>query len=256
MILDEIVSKKEIRLEAIDKVKFKKLSKAEYSKNLFRNTFINNDFTVIGEFKKASPSKGIISEDFQIDKILKIYEKLPVGAYSVLTEEDYFLGKNEYLQYIACNTSKPVLRKDFIIHKYQINEAAYLGASAVLLIVAILGDKLKDFYETTVNLGLAALVEVHNKKELDMALEIDADIIGINNRNLKDFTVDLDTTRNLLQFIPKNKIVISESGLKIIGDIEYMKALGVNGVLIGETLIKNLNNQEFKEGLNNLLLCK
>ena len=94
MILDEIVSKKEIRLEAIDKVKFKKLSKAEYSKNLFRNTFINNDFTVIGEFKKASPSKGIISEDFQIDKILKIYEKLPVGAYSVLTEEDYFLGKN------------------------------------------------------------------------------------------------------------------------------------------------------------------
>ena len=126
----------------------------------------------------------------------------------------------------------------------------------MLLIVAVLGDKLKDFYETTVNLGLAALVEVHNKKELDMALEIDADIIGINNRNLKDFTVDLDTTRNLLQFIPKNKIVISESGLKTIGDIEYMKALGVNGVLIGETLIKNLNNEEFKEGLNNLLLCK
>ena len=256
MILDEIVAKKEIRLKAIDKVKFKKLPKAEYSKNLFINTFINNDFTVIGEFKKASPSKGIILENFQIDKILEEYEKLPIGAYSVLTEEEYFLGKNEYLQYISSNTNKPLLRKDFIIEKYQINEAAYLGASAVLLIVAVLGDKLKDFYETAMNLGLAALVEVHNKNELEMALEIDADIIGINNRNLKDFTVDLDTTRNLLQFIPKNKIVISESGLKTIGDIEYMKVLGVNGVLIGETLIKNLNNQEFKEGLNNLLLCK
>ena len=256
MILDEIVAKKEIRLKAIDKVKFKKLPKAEYSKNLFINTFINNDFTVIGEFKKASPSKGIILENFQIDKILEEYEKLPIGAYSVLTEEEYFLGKNEYLQYISSNTNKPLLRKDFIIEKYQINEAAYLGASAVLLIVAVLGDKLKDFYETAMNLGLAALVEVHNKNELEMALEIDADIIGINNRNLKDFTVDLATTRNLLQFIPKNKIVISESGLKTIGDIEYMKALGVNGVLIGETLIKNLNNQEFKEGLNNLLLCK
>ena len=100
MILDEIVAKKEIRLKAIDKVKFKKLPKAEYSKNLFINTFINNDFTVIGEFKKASPSKGIILENFQIDKILEEYEKLPIGAYSVLTEEEYFLGKNEYLQYI------------------------------------------------------------------------------------------------------------------------------------------------------------
>ena len=244
MILDEIVAKKEIRLKAIDKVKFKKLPKAEYSKNLFINTFINNDFTVIGEFKKASPSKGIILENFQIDKILEEYEKLPIGAYSVLTED------------ISSNTNKPLLRKDFIIEKYQINEAAYLGASAVLLIVAVLGDKLKDFYETAMNLGLAALVEVHNKNELEMALEIDADIIGINNRNLKDFTVDLATTRNLLQFIPKNKIIISESGLKTIEDIEYMKALGVNGVLIGETLIKNLNNEEFKEGLNNLLLCK
>ena len=252
MILDEIVEKKEVRLKELEKLDLSKLSKKDYKDNLFINTFRNNDFTIIGEFKKASPSKGIIMENFKVENILEHYEKLPIGAYSVLTEEDYFLGKNEYLQYVCKTSKRPVLRKDFIIDKYQIYEAKFLGASAVLLIVSILGDKLNEFYQLSKELGLAALVEVHNKEELDLALDIDAEIIGINNRDLKTFKVDLNTTKELLKYIPKNKIVISESGIKTVNHIEYMKSLGVNGVLIGETLIRNLDNEKFIEELKSL----
>ena len=235
MILDRIVEKKKLRLQNKKLEFYNNIEKGNYSENKFIKKFKENDFTIIGEFKKASPSKGIIAENFNIKDILNIYENLPIGTYSVLTEEDFFLGKNEYLKEIGLYTERPILRKDFIIDKYQIYEAKTLGASAVLLIVSILGENLSEYYSLTKELGLAALVEVHNKEELDIALKTGCLIIGINNRDLKTFKVDLKNTEELIKYIPKEKIVISESGIKSINDMKYLDGLWVDGVLIGET---------------------
>lgn len=244
MILDKIVNKKRNRIleEFGDNT----------PGNRFREKINNSEFFIIGEFKKASPSKGIIAESFDVEKILEIYENLSIDAYSVLTEEDYFLGNKEYLKNVVKKGTKPVLRKDFIIDPIQLVESKEIGADAVLLIVAILGDKLGEFYRLAKYLGLTALVEVHNKEELDIALKYDVEIIGINNRDLKTFNITLDTTKNLIKYIPDNKIVISESGVKNIGDLKYLKSLGVNGVLVGEAFMRNLDNNEFLNEVNNI----
>lgn len=253
MILDDIVGKKRERVNEKLKNKFDYKDNKPYIENIFRKEIFSDKFTIIAEFKKASPSKGIIAPDFDVKEVLKVYEGLPIGAYSVLTEEDFFKGSDEYLQYVASNTVRPALRKDFIIDKYQIYEAKHLGASAVLLIVAVLKDTIKEFYDLCIELGIAPLVEVHNREELDIALKAGVDIIGINNRDLKTFKVDLNTTKELIKYIPSNVKVISESGIQSIDDIKMLKSLGVSGVLIGETLMRNLKNEEMLNELKEFL---
>lgn len=194
---------------------------------------------LIAEVKKASPSRGIIREDFDALKIAKIYEKNQAAAISVLTEDKYFLGKSAYLKDISDAVRVPTLMKDFIIHEHQIYEASVCGASAVLLIVAILSnDELKHLTATAHRLGLDCLVEVHDQEELKRALAVDAEIIGINNRNLHSFVVDKTTCERLAVEIPKGKVVVAESGLDSHRDIERLKKLGVHAVLIGETFMK------------------
>ena len=249
MILDEIVSKKKIRVEerkaqipigeikkqAIDKCNFEK----EYKKDLtnpFKEALSKPGLSIIGEFKKASPSKGIIVENFDIKEILHYYNSLKIDAFSILTEEDFFLGKSNYVKEISKISQTPILRKDFVIDFYQIYEAKVLGASGILLIAAVLGKKL----------DLQPLVETHNEKELELALKYDCEIIGINNRDLRNFNVSLDTTKSLIDSIPKDKIVVAESGIMCIDDLKNMKEAGADAVLIGEMFMRNMNNKEFK----------
>ena len=194
---------------------------------------------LIAEIKKASPSRGIIREDFNALKIAKIYTKNGAAAISVLTEDKYFLGKSAYLQDVSDLVSVPTLMKDFIIHDHQIYEAFVCGASAVLLIVALLSnDELKSLMATAHSLGLDCLVEVHDEEELDRALKVDAEIIGINNRNLHSFVVDKKTSERLAVRIPKGKVVVAESGLDSREEIKRLSGLGVHAVLIGETFMK------------------
>ncbi|MDR1941071.1 MAG: indole-3-glycerol phosphate synthase TrpC [Endomicrobium sp.] len=208
----------------------------------------------ICEVKKASPSKGLISVDFKYKEIAKEYENCGAAAISVLTEPDFFMGKNEYLTQIKQTVKIPVLRKDFIIDEYQIYEAKYIGADAILLITAILDlETLKRFYALARSLGLSCLVEVHDEKELETALKTDAKIIGVNNRNLKDFTEDINNSLNLRKLVANDKIFVSESAIKTKEHIDLLRQNNVNAVLIGETLMKSGNMrkklEELKSGL-------
>lgn len=209
------------------------------------------ELSIIGEVKKASPSKGIIKEDFNPLEIAEKYNK-SVDAISVLTEEDYFLGKKEYLKKISQNVEIPIICKDFIIEEGQIYEAKLLGASGILLIVAILTNKqLSHFINIADNLELDCLVEVHTLEELNRALEVDARIIGINNRNLKTFDTDINTTLNLRKYIPSNKIVVSESGITSKEDIRKLKKVGIDGILVGESFMKSKDIIAFGKELKN-----
>jgi indole-3-glycerol phosphate synthase len=195
---------------------------------------------LIAEVKKASPSRGIIREDFDALKIAKIYAQNGAAAISVLTEDKYFLGRFAYLRDVSEEVQVPTLMKDFVIHEHQIYEATVYGASAVLLIVAILSnEELKHLMATAHRLGLDCLVEVHDEEELDRALEVDAQIIGINNRNLHSFVVDKATSERLAVRIPKEKIIVAESGLESLEDVNRLVSLGVHAVLIGETFMKS-----------------
>ena len=209
MILDNIVSK---RLEQLEREKSritleelkKRLNEEIIGKNQFALTKMINsrEFTLIAEVKKASPSKGIIRDNFAPAPTAIAYENAGAGAVSVLTEEAFFLGKNGYLIEIANSIKIPILRKDFIIDPYQIYHSRYLGASAILLIVAILDkDRLAEFLQIAKSIGLDAIVEVHTEDELKIALEVGAEIIGINNRNLKTFEEDLTTTEHLMKLM-------------------------------------------------------
>ena len=198
-----------------------------------------DNLSVIAEVKKASPSKGLIKEDFRPVDIALEYERAWANAISCLTEEHYFRGSNDYLKKIAESVHIPVLRKDFVIDEFQIYHARVLGASAVLLICAIL-DKptLERFTQIAHSVGLEVLTEVHDEFELETALETDADLIGINNRNLKDFSVDLDTTRRLSALVPEGTVLVSESGIKTNEDMKQARSNGADAVLIGETLMR------------------
>ena len=194
----------------------------------------------ICECKKASPSKGLISSEFPYLDIAKAYEKGGAAAISCLTEPEYFLGSDKYLRDIAAQVSIPVLRKDFTVSAYQVYEAKLLGAKAVLLICAILSPaQLQEYRLAAESVGLAALVETHDADEIAVALQSGAGIIGINNRNLQDFSVDIGTCLRLRQEIPKDRICIAESGIRNDADIRNLKAKGFNGVLIGETLMRS-----------------
>lgn len=203
---------------------------------------------LIAEVKKASPSAGIICKDFDPVRIAKEYEAAGASCLSVLTDEKFFQGSLEYLKQIRASVKLPLLRKDFIIDERQILEAVEWGADAILLIVAILSDEqLKHFHCLAVEAGLAALVEVHDEAELKRALAIDADLIGVNNRDLKTFKVDLATTERLAAKIGKqklsSKILVAESGIHTFADVERLQRCGAKAILVGESLVKSGNIQ-------------
>lgn len=205
----------------------------------FEKALKKEGISFICECKKASPSKGIIVEDFPYLQIAREYEQAGADAISVLTEPRWFMGSDDYLQDIASSVKIPCLRKDFTVDEYMIYEAKLLGASAVLLICSILEpEQIRDYIDICDELGLSALVEAHDAYEVNMAVNSGARIIGVNNRNLKDFTVDTDNTRKLRELIPSSVIFVSESGVKDASDVEVVKKIGANAVLIGETLMR------------------
>ena len=193
----------------------------------------------ICECKKASPSKGLIAPDFPYLQITKEYEAAGADCISILTEPKWFLGSDSYLKEIAGAVSIPCLRKDFTVDEYMIYEARLLGASAVLLICSILSEaQIKEYINICDTLGLSALVEAHDDKEVQMALNAGARIIGVNNRNLKDFSVDTDNSRRLRELIPQDILFVSESGVSTADDVKKLCEIGADAVLIGETLMR------------------
>ncbi|MDD5495734.1 MAG: indole-3-glycerol phosphate synthase TrpC [Candidatus Omnitrophica bacterium] len=209
--------------------------KSSFKKNISRPHHIN----LIAEIKKASPSRGILRGDFNPAKIAITYQANGASAVSVLTDERFFEGRLEYIKKIKENISLPVLRKDFIIDEYQIYESAAGGADAILLISEILSvNELAKFYNLATTLGLDALVEIHNEEDLEKAVAAGAAIIGINNRDLHTFKVDITVTQKLIRLIPQNKVIVSESGIKSYEDVMFLKSLGVNAVLIGEAFME------------------
>ena len=208
----------------------------------FENALRSDDISFICECKKASPSKGLIAGDFPYLQIAKDYEAAGADCISVLTEPKWFLGSNEYLKEIAAGVSIPCLRKDFTVDEYMIYEAKTLGASAVLLIVSILSEtQLREYIKICDELGLSALVEIHDETEAFTAINAGAAIIGVNNRNLKDFSVDTENSRRLRNLIPRDIIFVSESGVKTADDVQALREIGADAVLVGETLMKAEN---------------
>ena len=220
----------------------------------FERALSGENLAFICECKKASPSKGLIAPDFPYLDIARNYEAAGAEAISVLTEPKWFLGQDEYLREIAGAVSIPCLRKDFTVDEYMLYQARLLGASAVLLICAILdAAELKDYIQICDALGLSALVEAHDEAEVEMALPAGARIIGVNNRNLKDFTVDTENSRRLRAMIPADVLFVSESGVKDAADVAAARAMGANAVLVGEALMRSPDKRaklaEFRGGL-------
>ncbi len=195
--------------------------------------------SLIAEIKKQSPSRGLIRQNFNLQEIAKIYQDCGVQAISVLTEEDYFGGNLSCINEVKDISSAPVLRKDFILEQYQVYESRAFGADAILLIADLLSrDKLSELMELAHSLGLDCLVEIHNEKELKKALSLKASLIGINNRDLRTLEVDFKVTETVFPLIPKDKVVVIESGIKTYQDVLFLKILGVNAVLIGEAFME------------------
>lgn len=205
----------------------------------FENALKNPDISFICECKKASPSKGLIAPDFPYLQIAKEYENAGADCISVLTEPKWFLGSDEYLKEIANKVSVPCLRKDFTVDEYMIYEAKLLGAQAVLLICSILSfERIREYIKICDTLGISALVETHGEEEVKAAINAGARIIGVNNRNLKDFTVDTDNSRRMRDLVPPDILFVSESGVKTSQDIQALREVGADAVLIGETLMR------------------
>lgn len=215
----------------------------------FEKALKKDDIAFICECKKASPSKGVIAEDFPYLQIAKEYENAGADCISVLTEPKWFLGSDRYLQEIAQTVSIPCLRKDFTVDEYMLYEAKCLGASAVLLICSILSaEQIREYITICDSLGLSALVEAHDEAEVKTALDCGARIIGVNNRNLKDFSVDTENSRRLRKLIPKDVIFVSESGVKTPQDVQILREIGADAALIGETLMRAADKkQKFNE---------
>lgn len=249
MILDDIVKSTEKRvkksyenksLEEIKEQAFRMHEENESSSFCFEQALKQKPIAFICEVKKASPSKGMIAEDFDYVNIAREYEAAGAACISVLTEPEYFKGKNEYLSEIRKHVDIPLLRKDFVVDEYQIYEAKVIGADAILLICAILKeDEISRYITIADSLGLSAIVETHDEEEVRMALRCGARIIGVNNRNLKDFTVDINNSLRFRKMVDKNILFISESGIKTAEDVKRLIENDVNGVLIGETLMKS-----------------
>ncbi len=199
----------------------------------------NGESAVIAEIKKASPSKGVIREDFDPVQIAKSYEKAGAACLSVLTDEDFFQGHDDYLVAARAACSLPVIRKDFMIDPYQVYEARVLSADCILLIVAALDDdNLRRLFDLSSELGMDTLVEVHDQAELDRALKLELSFVGVNNRNLRSFETSLSTTLDLLKGIPEGCFVVTESGIHTSDDVALMRANNVNAFLVGEAFMR------------------
>ena len=251
MILDRIVEATKIRVaqekqvETLEAVKAAALALPADTGFPFEAALRQQDFNFICEVKKASPSKGIIAEDFPYLDIAKEYEVAGAAAISVLTEPDFFKGDKKYLHEIASTVKIPVLRKDFIIDEYQIYQAKVWGASAILLICACLDvPTLTKFRELADSLGLSSLVEAHDEAEVQMAIDCGARIIGVNNRNLKDFTVDVQNSVRLRNLVEDDVIFVSESGLETPEDIQVLRDNNIGVALMGETFMRSPNKVE------------
>ena len=241
MILDKIIETKKEEVEQLKKQTTvsaleKTIAGLEPCRD-FRQAISSEVCNIIAEVKCASPSRGRLIADFDPVRIAGVYEKNGAAAISVLTDEKYFAGHKNYLTQIRQKVKLPLLRKDFIIDPLQIYETRAIGADAILLIVHVLGKKLTEFILLSRELGLSPLVEVHTQEELDLALAADAEIIGINNRNLDTFVTDIETSRKLRARIPEGKIVVAESGIMAREDIEFLMQADIHAFLIGEALI-------------------
>ena len=211
----------------------------------FENALKKPDMSFICECKKSSPSKGVIAEDFPYLEIALEYEAAGADCISVLTEPKWFLGSDSYLEEIARRVSIPCLRKDFTVDEYMIYQAKLLGASAVLLICSILDEtRLKEYNDISSSLGMTALVEAHDEAEINMAVRCGAKVIGVNNRNLKDFSVDTENSRRLRELVPQEILFVSESGINTPQDIMQLRNAGVSAVLIGETLMRAADKKQ------------
>jgi indole-3-glycerol phosphate synthase len=254
-ILDEIAGKTRLRVaKAKDAAPFEQTramalalaDKEGTSALTFERAIAAPGLSFICEVKKASPSKGIIAADFKYLQTALEYEAAGAAAVSVLTEPDYFMGSDQYLREIAEALSIPALRKDFIIDPYQIYEAKLLGAKAVLLICALLDTQtLAEYIKTANDLNLSSLVEIHNEAEAEQALRAGARIVGINNRDLKTFRVDLGITAGLRSLIPAGILVVAESGIKSPEDVRALSGLNIDGALVGESLMRASDKKRF-----------
>ena len=247
MILGKIVQKKReevaLRKEMVSLSSLKERAVAIGGQSMFkRNISRKGHINLIAEIKKSSPSRGIIRGDFDPVQIAWSYQMAGASAISVLTDERFFDGKLEYMAMAKERVNVPIMRKDFIIDEYQIYESAASGADAILLIARILTqEELSDYLVVARDIGLDCLVEVHNEEELEKALRGHAAIIGINNRDLSTFRVDFSMTERLIRLIPENKVIVSESGIETYEQVMFLKSLGVNAVLIGETFMRATN---------------
>lgn len=246
MILDEIAAKTRERVSEhsaeIPPAELRSMAESLPNKKdyPFKRALSGEDISFICEVKKASPSKGVIAEDFPYIQIARDYESAGASAISCLTEPFWFKGSDLYLKEIAAEVKIPVLRKDFTVSEYMIYEAKLMGAAAVLLICAILSrEQLKEYLELAHSLGLSALTEAHDENEVRMALDSGAEIIGVNNRDLRTFSVDINNSARLRGLVHPDKIFVSESGISTPEDIAKLRSDGVDAVLIGETLMKS-----------------
>lgn len=238
--------KKQIPLEMV-KEQALAMKKGDFS---FEKVIAEGDISFICEVKRASPSKGMIVEHFPYVQIAKDYEEAGASCISVLTEPDYFKGDKKYLKEISENVSVPLIRKDFVIDEYMIYDAKIHGASCVLLICSLLDkETMEKYIEICDNLGMSALVETHDEEEIQKAIEAGARMIGVNNRDLKTFTVDIRNSERLRKLVPDNILFIAESGIKTNADINRLRKANVNGVLIGETFMKAENKKEMLQKL-------
>lgn len=250
MILSKIIEEKRQVISHAERIfpiaEVKEKARAASIKSTFRKYVSRKGhINLIAEVKKSSPSKGVIRADFDPVKIALTYQLAGASAVSVLTDERFFDGKIEYLKAIKEQVTIPVLRKDFVISEYQVWESAANHADAILLIAGILThDELRRYYSLAKELGMDVLVEVHNEEDLDKAIGSQAAIIGINNRDLTTFNVDLSATERLIREVPEGKVIVSESGIETYEQVMFLKSLGVNAVLIGETLMRSENIAE------------
>lgn len=247
-ILSLIIESKKSRVQVLKKNKEaldSLVAKAHSTKSFKAAIKRPGKISLIAEIKQASPSKGLLQKSFSVSQLATIFDKAGVSAISVVTEEDFFLGKNNYIEIVKKETVKPILKKDFILDKIQVLEARAVGADAILLIMAILDfEQAKDIYSFAKELGLDVLVEVNTEKELRKAIKIGADIIGVNNRNLHTFEVDINRSKKLLPFFPEEVAKVSESGINSLKDVLLLKGLGADAILVGQALMQAENIEE------------
>ncbi|GAB2190446.1 indole-3-glycerol phosphate synthase TrpC [Sessilibacter sp. MAH2] len=242
---EEVAARRDVTCLETLKQRIQQQTPARGFVNAIENKLANNQAAVIAEIKKASPSKGIIRENFDPKAIAESYYQGGAACLSVLTDVDFFQGSDAYLQEVRATVPLPVIRKDFMVDPYQIFESRAIGADCILLIVACLSfEKLKELHDLAVEIGLDVLVEVHDRQELETALQLNTRLIGINNRNLHNFEVTLDTTFDLLPLIPEDRIIVTESGIHTTDDIAAMRGHNVHSFLVGESLMRAENPGE------------